>query len=68
MAENTEVQNTWSPNFGIGYEVATSTHAFQIFVTTANGIVPQDIYMYNTSEFDKSEIRFGFNITRLWNF
>ncbi|OYT17050.1 MAG: hypothetical protein B7C24_04620 [Bacteroidetes bacterium 4572_77] len=68
MAENTEVQNDWSGNFGLGYEVATSTHAFQIFITTANGIIPQDIYMYNTNKFDESEIRFGFNITRLWNF
>ncbi len=68
MAQNTEVMNTWSPNFGLAYEVATSTHAFQIFVTTANGIVPQDIYMYNTSELGNSEIRFGFNITRLWGF
>jgi outer membrane receptor protein involved in Fe transport len=68
MAENTDVLNDWSPNVGIGYEVATSTHAFQIFVTTADGIVPQDIYMYNTSKLGESEIRFGFNITRLWGF
>ncbi len=66
MAQNTDVMNKWSPNFGLAYEVATSTHAFQIFVTTANGILPQDIYMYNTSELKDSEIRFGFNITRLW--
>lgn len=68
MAENTEVMNNWSPNFGIAYEVATSTHAFQIFVATSDGILPQDIYMYNTSKLKNTEIRFGFNITRLWNF
>jgi len=68
MAENQEVMNTWYSNLGIAYEVATSTHAFQIFVTTANGIIPQDIYMYNTSKWTETEIRFGFNITRLWNF
>ena len=68
LSENYEVMNTWYANLGVAYEVATSTHAFQIFVTTANGIIPQDIYMYNTSQWTKGEIRFGFNITRLWSF
>lgn len=68
LSEHDEVWNTWYSNFGIAYEVATSTHAFQIFITTANGIIPQDIYMYNTSDWTKGEFRFGFNITRLWSF
>jgi len=68
LSEHDEVWNTWYANFGIAYEVATSTHAFQIFFTTANGIIPQDIYMYNTSDWTKGEFRFGFNITRLWSF
>ncbi len=56
------------PHFSIGYEVSTSTHAFQIFLTNGLGILPQELYMYNLSEFDSKSIRFGFNITRLWNF
>ncbi len=68
LSNNDIVWNDWYSNFGVAYEVATSTHAFQIFVTTANGIIPQDIYMYNTSNWTKTEIRFGFNITRLWSF
>ncbi len=68
MAENYEVMNTWYANFGIAYEVATASHTFQIFFTTANGIIPQDTYMYNTSDWTKGEFRFGFNITRLWEF
>ncbi|TRX71912.1 DUF5777 family beta-barrel protein [Carboxylicivirga sp. M1479] len=56
------------PHFSIGYEVSTSTHAFQIFVTNGLGILPQELYMFNLSEFDAKSIRFGFNITRLWNF
>jgi hypothetical protein len=66
-------QRDWdvaTPNYGIGYEVSTSTHAFQIFVSTSNGILPQDNYMYN--QFDLadgfSSLMFGFTITRLWNF
>ena len=67
MQENTTVSNAWKSNFGIAYEVATSTHAFQIFVSTSNGIIPQDIYMYNDADLSETEIRFGFNITRLWD-
>ena len=67
MQENTTVLNAWKSNFGIAYEVATSTHAFQIFVSTSNGIIPQDIYMYNDADLSETEIRFGFNITRLWD-
>lgn len=68
MQENSTVLNKWTSDFGIGYEVATSTHAFQIFLATSNGIIPQHIYMYNTDELGEAEFRFGFNITRLWNF
>ena len=55
-------------NFGFGYEVSTYTHIFQIFVTTAKGILPQDIYMYNQNDWTKGEMMFGFTITRLWGF
>jgi len=57
-----------NPNFGFGYEVSTYTHIFQIFVTTAKGILPQDIYMYNQNDWTKGEMMFGFTITRLWGF
>lgn len=58
------------PNFGIGYQVATSTHAFQVYVTTADGILAQDIYQYQPNDFTKgtSSLMFGFTITRLWSF
>jgi len=58
------------PNFGIGYEVSTSTHAFQIFISTADGILQQDNYMYNTNDVANgfSDLMIGFTITRLWSF
>lgn len=58
------------PNFGIGYEVSTSTHAFQIYITSANGILPQDNYTYNGFDLANgfSDLMFGFTITRLWGF
>lgn len=68
LSDNTYPRNTFYSNFCIGYEVATATHAFQVFAGTANGIIPQDIYMYNNSDWTNGEFRFGFNITRMWGF
>lgn len=68
LNENTIVTNKPKANFGIGYRVATATHSFEIFITASNGIIPQDNYMYNTSDWTDGEFRLGFNITRLWGF
>jgi hypothetical protein len=56
------------PNFGIGIEVSTSTHAFQLYMTAANGLVPQQTLMYNYNNAYNGYILLGFNITRLWTF
>ncbi len=58
------------PNFGVGYEVATSTHAFHIFISTGDGILAQDNYMYNTNSVSNGwkDLMIGFTITRTWNF
>jgi hypothetical protein len=56
------------PNMGVGVEISTSTHAFQIFMTAANGLVPQETVMYNYNNPYNGYILLGFNITRLWTF
>jgi len=38
------------PGISFGVEFATSAHAFQIFFTNYNGIVPQQNYMKNTND------------------
>jgi len=68
LSENTDVTLKSLPNFGIGYKVVTATHAFEVFLTTANGILPQYNYMYNTTDWTKGEFRFGFTISRVWGF
>lgn len=70
ISEHLELENHAKPNLGFGYEVATSTHAFQIYITTADGILPQDIYLYNQNDWTDglSGLMFGFTITRLWSF
>lgn len=52
----------------IGTEFSTSAHAFQIFVTNWNGILPQRNYMKNVNAFGSKGILIGFNITRNYNF
>lgn len=56
------------PGISLGFEFATSAHAFQLFITNMNGIVPQQNYMKNTNDFFRGQILFGFNITRNYNF
>ncbi len=56
------------PGLAIGWEISTSAHAFQFFVSNYQGILPQENMMYNPLDFGKGEVLIGFNITRLWNF
>jgi len=56
------------PNLGIGIEVATSGHQFQLFVCTANAIINQETRVYNQNDWTNREVMLGFNITRQWGF
>jgi hypothetical protein len=56
------------PNICVGFEISTSTHAFHIYLASAQGILPQEDIMWNKNDFFKGEFLIGLNITRLWNF
>ena len=56
------------PGVTVGWEIATSSHAFQVFFTSLQGIVPQENISYNQLDFSKRQFLLGFNITRLWGF
>lgn len=57
------------PNLSVGFEISTSTHAFQIYLQSAQGILPQEDIMWNDKDFfKKGGFLIGFNLTRLWNF
>jgi hypothetical protein len=55
-------------NLNLGVEISTSTHTFHVFLGASQGILPQDIVLYNKNNFFNGEIIIGFNMTRLWNF
>ena len=65
-------QNTWTnppmQNLSFGYEISTSTHTFQIFMSTSNSLIPQYTMMSNQNDLTKQQFQIGFNITRLWGF
>jgi hypothetical protein len=52
------------PNFAIGLEVSTSTHAFHVYVGTSQLILPQENMMFNYNQ----TFLIGLNVTRLWGF
>ncbi len=58
----------YTPNIAVGWQISTYTHAFQLYVSNAPGMLDQDNMMYNTTKFDKNGIAIGFTITRLWAF
>lgn len=68
ISEYTSFKNPSKPNLGIGWEISTSTHAFHMYVSTANGIIPQHNAMFNQNDWTKGDIMMGFTITRLWSF
>jgi hypothetical protein len=55
-------------NVSLGWEVSTSTHAFHLYISAAQGILPSEIVMHNTNNFFNGFILVGFNLTRLWSF
>ncbi len=58
------------PGFSLGAEFVTSSHAFQVYLSSFNGIVPQVNYFKNQNRFldGWDGILLGFTITRVYNF
>ena len=68
ISEQREVPEHHEPNLSVGWEISTSTHAFQIYVGNSRSLLPQEIMMRNSNGIDFDNLAFGFVITRLWNF
>ncbi|MEM6965741.1 MAG: DUF5777 family beta-barrel protein [Bacteroidota bacterium] len=52
---------------GIGLEIETGGHVFQINFTNTSGIIENDYIPYTTSNWGDNEFRLGFTISRLFN-
>ncbi len=61
--------NNPNPNVSFGIQMATSSHAFQIFLGNSNMIIPQETNFNNNRNYSDNfgeNFLIGFNITRLW--
>lgn len=62
---------TWDRGYyfplGIGLEIDTGGHVFQVNLTNSNGIVETDYIPYSSSNWEEKEFRLGFTISRLFN-
>lgn len=63
FAEHLELTNPPKAGLSMGLELGTSTHAFQIFVSNYQGIVPQQNVSFNQNDFFDGDVLLGFNIT-----
>ncbi len=52
---------------GIGWDVETGGHVFQMFVTNSIGIVNPQFISHTTTSWQDGGIRIGFNISRAFN-
>lgn len=68
MSEQANFDIHPEPNVNFGYEISTSTHAFQIFAGNCSSLLPQDAMLNNPTELKGENFAVGFVITRLWGF
>ena len=54
-------------SFGIGYDLETGGHVFQVHLTNSFGLTEDQYFMYTNSSWDNWGIRLGFNISRVFS-
>ncbi|RMF03756.1 MAG: hypothetical protein D6772_01705 [Bacteroidetes bacterium] len=59
--------NSYQPAIGVGLEIETGGHVFQVNFTNATGIMETDYIPYTTSDWTAGEFRLGFTISRWFN-
>jgi hypothetical protein len=67
ISEQREWIDPPKPNLACGLQISTSTHVFQIYVGSGEGILPQELMVFNQYDWQNKGIAFGLLITRLWN-
>ncbi len=54
-------------SFGIGYDLETGGHVFQLHLTNSFGLTEDQYFMYSNTSWDNWGIRLGFNISRVFS-
>ncbi len=63
FAEHSELTNEPKAGLSLGLELGTSTHAFQVFISNYQEIIPQQNISFNQNDFWDGGILIGFNMT-----
>ncbi|MBS1650662.1 MAG: hypothetical protein JSU07_01510 [Bacteroidetes bacterium] len=53
-------------SFGVGYDIETGGHVFQVHFTNSTGLTEDQYFMYSQSNWSNWGIRLGFNISRVF--
>lgn len=53
-------------SFGIGYDLETGGHVFQIHLTNSFGLTENQYFMYTNTSWENWGVRLGFNISRVF--
>ena len=59
--------NTYYDSFGIGYDLETGGHVFQIHLTNSFGLTEDQYFMYTNTSWENWGVRLGFNISRVFS-
>ena len=68
VSQYTVQMNAYHNSLGLGLDVETGGHVFQVFVINSFGINEVQAIPYTVSQWSKGEIRLGFNISRVFSF
>lgn len=60
-------QNKFFNSFGIGYDLETGGHVFQMHLTNSFGLTEDQYFMYTNTDWNNWGIRLGFNISRVFS-
>jgi opacity protein-like surface antigen len=53
-------------SFSVGFDIETGGHIFQIYITNSNGMIEQEFIPITNGNWNKGDIRLGFNISRVF--
>jgi hypothetical protein len=67
FSENRTNLNGYYPSIGVGLEIDSGGHIFQVNLTNSKGLIETDYIPYSTSNWGDSEFRLGFTISRIFN-
>jgi len=59
--------NSYYDSFGVGYEVETGGHVFQLNFTNSFGLTENQYFMYTNNTWSNWGVRLGFNISRVFS-